>query len=42
MLASIAFPAIEYENSGSLAVNFLSNQDIVMQILFGLLLCYLK
>ena len=34
MLASLAFPAIEYLNSGSPAVNFLSSQDIVTQIPF--------
>jgi hypothetical protein len=34
MLAYLAFPAIEYVNSGSSAVNFLSSQDIVTQIPF--------
>lgn len=34
MVASLAFPAIEYTNSGSSAVNFLSSQDIVTQIPF--------
>ena len=34
MLTSLAFPVIEYVNSGSPAVNFLSSQDIVTQIPF--------
>ena len=34
MLAFLAFPTIEYLNSGSPAVNFLSSQDIVTQLPF--------